>query len=580
MSVGEVGPKQLRNVRDAIVGELRRQGVTNAFGLLGSSTLRLLVELDRQGIRYFNAHHESAAVGMADGYARVSGDVGVAILESGPGLTNGLTALITASKAGSRVVALAGDSAVGLEGPAAALAAARLSKHVDQAGVIGAAGIRQVTLRSPDSAIADLAAAFECARLGATVLVNLPTDVQEAPAGSDSATVELRPVPARSAPDPEAIRRVADLLGTTWAARHPVILAGRGAVHSEAKAALVRLGEMCGALMATTLFARSLFAGDPYEVGICGTLATPVASELLPTADVVLAFGASLNPLQTFGGELFPKAVVAQFDTDRQAFGRWSHAPDLAVVGDVRLAAVALVEELARRGHRSAGYRTPDVAMKIAAFDIGETFKDGSTPGALDPRALRLRLEAVLPKDRCVVCDVGHHFYFTASYLSVPDPRSWICFSDCAALGSSPGVALGAAVARPDRPTVLSIGDGGAMMNIGELETAVRYRLPVVVLVMNDAVYGAEVQTMRVLGLPDALARLTDLSFESIGRALGADAVTVRSLDDVTALAGRFEHLAGPLIVDCKVSADIWDGSVETYLRLSGPRPAPNADRR
>lgn len=569
----------MAKVYEAIVEELGRKGVTNAFGLVGSETLKLTAEIDRRGIRYFNSRHDSAAVAMADGYARVTNDVGVAILERGPGFTNGLTALISAAKAGSRVVALAGDAAVGLAGPAVARIAAQHAKHVDQARVAEAAGIRQVTLRSPGSAIADLAVAFDCARGGTTVLVNLPKDVQEAPAGREPTRVEFGAMLERSPADPEVIAQVADLLETSWAAGNPLILAGRGAVNSGAKEALLQLGETCGALMATTLLARSFFAGDPYNVGVVGTFATPVASELLQAADVVLAFGTSLNQLQTLGGELFPKAKVIQFDVDRAAFGRWFRAPDIAVNGDVRLAASALVDELARRHHHSTGYRTPETSARIAGFDIESTFRDVGAVGALDPRALRLRLDDALPKDRCIVCDVGHHTAFTATYLSVPDPRSWICFTDCSALGSATGVAIGAAIAQPNRLTVLAIGDGGLMMTLGELETAVRYRVPLVVLVMNDAAYGAELHALRAFGLPDTVATFPDLSFERIARALGADAATVRSLDDVAPLTDRFNHLAGPFVVDCKVSPQIRSESIDLNRRLSDPRRVATADQ-
>jgi acetolactate synthase I/II/III large subunit len=559
-------------VHEALPVEMHRAGIRKVFGLMGEDVARLVAHLETSDIEYYSTRHEAAAVGMADGYARASGTVGVAIVSMGPGFTNSLTSLLSAHKARSPMVVLTGHLPVGVEDPSVAASTKHASKYVDQHAILSAAGVRQVTVDQPETAVADVARVLRAAQSGAVYVINLPVDVLDSEAGSSPSKLDVEDEVEPLAPEAGQISDVADLLETSWASEHPAILAGRGAVLSQAKPVLERLGETCGAVFATTLLAKSMFAGDPYDIGIMGTFSSPVAIDILGKADVLLVFGASLNTLTTFGGELCPRAQVVQFDSNPEAFGRYAQA-DLVVQGDVRLSAEALMAELERRGHRSRGYRSPELADRIAAFDPLETFNDQSEPGAVDPRSLLLALDRLLPKDRTVVVDPGHHMGFQAN-LSAPDPLSSIWPLDFSAVGGGTSVALGAALARPDRLTVLGVGDGGLMMAFGEVDTAVRYKIPLLVVVMNDSAYGAEVQFLRLFGLPEEPALLADRSFESLATAMGAQGVTVRSLADLDLLAARLDDLDGPLVVDCKITKEVRADFIDSWERLNKPRPA------
>jgi acetolactate synthase-1/2/3 large subunit len=552
-------------VIEAIARDLYDRGVRHCFGLIGEDVGELLDSLRSLGIAYYSARHESAAVAMADGYSRASGTVGVAVISKGPGLLNAMNALGTATKGGSSVLVLAGDSP-----PAQTpIVKARKGKYIDQEAVLTAAGIRNVTLGSAGSAAADAMRAYESAAGGSTVVVNIPDPVVLAEAGSEPSRVDLPATTLTAAPEPSLISDVCDLIEATFAAGRPVILAGRGAVRADAGKHLKRLGELCGALLTNTVLANGMFRHDPYDLGIMGTFSTPVASKLLGRADLLLCFGASLNDRTTYGGELCPKVRVVQFDADPDAFERYPFTrPEICVIGDAGLAAVALVEELERRGHQHEGFRTPGVAAEIGGFDRASAFRDQSDEHGLDPRSVLLAIDELLPEDRVIVTDGGHHFNFECTCLRAHDPSSWISPLDFSSIGSATGVAIGAAIAHPERLTVLCVGDGGLMMTIGEIATAIRYQLPLLVLVNNDAAYGSDFHILELDGVATDVAQSDNLSFEAIATAMGARAMTIRSMSDIEKLPPLLEDRSGPILVEYKVTRAVLADSLPSFLRL------------
>ena len=536
------------------------------FGVPASETMGIVVAATGRGVPTYHARHEQAAVGMADGYARFSGRPGVAVVGRGPGFTNGLNALLTAAKAGSPVVVVTGELPTRYRGD---LAGTHIfhSKNVDQGRFAELAGSAVVDLDDPERACRGMAQAMELAARGRTVVVLARTDVLSAalpgPAPSPR-WPEAAPSPrwpeaatddppdsddAPDTPDAAGVAAVADLLGEEWACRRPLLLAGRGATSAAARAALVELGNRIGALLVTTLPAKDLFVGEPADGGILGTLSTPEVSGLAVRSDLVLAFGASLNPFTTYGGDLLGKARLVHVDRDPAAFGRHAE-PDLTVRGDVAAVAGLLVDELVRRDHRVEGYRTPSVLSELAAGRAALL-----RPAARgDGRELLVALDGALPVDRALVVDAGAHMPLAATCLRVPHPRRFVTTAlDYMSVGSAFGIAAGAAVADPTLTTVLVIGDGGLSMALPDLQTLARYRLPVVVVVVNDSAFGQEVQLLQLAGLPDDIARYPHLDFAALARSLGLEGVTLRSPADVDALTGSSDWRS-PVVVDCKVA--------------------------
>jgi acetolactate synthase-1/2/3 large subunit len=165
-------------------------------------------------------------------------------------------------------------------------------------------------------------------------------------------------------------------------------------------------------------------------------------------------------------------------------------------------------------------------------------------------------LNRLLPEKRSMVYDSGN-FLGVVPYLSVPGPEYWKMTNDFASIGLGFGAALGVAKARPEVPTVLVVGDGAFLMTMGELETVVREDLPLVVVLMNDCAYGAELHFLRMRQLPVAKSVFPDVDFAPIAEAFGYDAHTIRTLDELETLAPMLGNPEGPIFLDCKINADI-----------------------
>jgi thiamine pyrophosphate-dependent acetolactate synthase large subunit-like protein len=242
-------------VYEAIGETLKKLEVRATFGLMGDGNLRFMTHLAHElGMPYYAARHEGGAV--ADGYARVTGKVGVCSVTQGPGVTNTLTALTEARTAGTPMLLLAGDTA------------ARILRHnqdVDQTAIFKSVGVTVARVRSPDTLVMDLSRAFNQAlALQQPIAISIPTDMQELACETDALQAVVVQAPMPSRPPPEEIRRVVESIATS---KRPAIIAGRGAVRSKARESLEHLAERIGALLATTAQAKGLFAGNPFYVG-------------------------------------------------------------------------------------------------------------------------------------------------------------------------------------------------------------------------------------------------------------------------------------------------------------------------
>ena len=553
-------------VYEAIGETLKKLDVQATFGLMGDGNLRFMTHLaETVGIPYYAARHEGGAVAMADGYARVTGRVGVCSVTQGPGVTNTLTALTEARKAGTPMLLLAGDTA------------ARILRHnqdVDQAAIFKSVGVTVARVRSPDTLMIDLSRAFNQAlAIQQPIAISIPSDLQELPCEADGLDAVAVQGTMPSRPAPEEIRRAVELI---VAAKRPAIIAGRGAVRSNARKPLEHLAEQIGALLATTAQAKGLFAGNPFYVGSSGGFAWDLGERMLSQADLILAFGASLNYWTTRNRELFAaSARILQCDKNSAAIGALT-AADFGLVGDAAASAQALSEEWVRRGSSTVGFRTPEIRREIESFRL-DNFQDQSNGRTIDPRTLMLKLDAMLPRNRTVVIDSGHCMGWPIIYLSAPDAAGFVFSNDFMAVGLGLGTAFGAAIAHPDRLTICTPGDGGLMMSLGELETFVRYKIPALIVVLNDASYGAEVHLLKNVGLPGHGAFFRDNDFAAVASAMGTEGITVRDVKDLEALRTWLDERRGPMVVDCKLDPQLrgdWFGKVFApggwYLRMVG----------
>jgi thiamine pyrophosphate-dependent acetolactate synthase large subunit-like protein len=575
-------------VAEAVGRALAEAGVRTVFGVVGSGNFHVTNALTAHGARFIAARHEGGAAVMADAYARLSGELAVVSVHQGPGLTNALTGITEAAKSRTPMLVLAPEATD-----------PRSNFHIDQAALTTSVFASTKRLRDPAATQDTLEGAVRVAVAERRVVVlGLPLDVQAAQTVPFTLrlpfelrlpfrlTVSPGPVSAEgllakamladAVPPPAVLATmvptqavlasavsaddVAALAGLLRAARRPVFIAGRGARHAGRQ--LAALAESTGALLATSAVARGLFRGDPFSLDLSGGFATPVAAELIAGADLLVGWGCALNMWTLRHGTLVGrdpstgrKATVVQVDIDPGALG--AHTPiDLGVVGDVAAVATA-VHDNSKTWTGASGYRTSQVADRIKREGRWRDvpFEPWAEPGRIDPRVLSIALDDMLPPERTIATDSGNFMGYPSMFLDVPDEHGLVFTQAFQSVGLGLATAIGAAIARPDRLTVAALGDGGALMGISELETAVRLGLGLLVVVYDDDAYGAEVHHFGPHGQPLDHVLFPETDIAAIARGFGCAGITVRTADDLAPVA---DWLAGPrdrpLVVDAKVT--------------------------
>jgi acetolactate synthase I/II/III large subunit len=536
-------------VSEAVAAVLTDLGADTVFGLVGSGNFHVTNALISRGARFVAARHENGAASMADGWARLSGRPGVVSLHQGPGLTNALTAITEAAKSRTPLVVLAADAS-----------APRSNFRIDVGAIAKAVGATPGRLHSAGFAVDDTVRAYRTAAAERRcVILALPLEVQAGECTWPDVSPAER-MPRAGAAAAPSDRQAQALAGLLERAERPVFIAGRGARASGPQAGplLRRLADACGALLATSAAAKGLFRGSQWDLDVSGGFASPLAAELIQGADLVVGWGSSLNMWTLRHGALIgPGATVAQVDIDAGAIGAHQRV-SLGVTGDVAETAQA-VTGLMPAAEDTGGYRTAALAERIAREvrwrDV--PFTDESDGQRIDPRTLTIALDDLLPAERIVAVDSGNFMGYPSMYLSVPDADGFTFTQAYQSIGLGLSSAIGSAIARPDRLTVAALGDGGALMGISEMETVVRLGLPMVIVVYDDAAYGAEVHHFGPDGYPLDTVQFPPADLAAIGRGFGAEGVTVRTpadLEPVRAwLAGERDR---PLVIDAKVTAD------------------------
>lgn len=507
------------------------------FGLMGDANLFMVDSFVRDfGGRFVPAAHEGSSILMALAYAHVSGKVGVATVTHGPALTNCMTALTEAARGHVPMVVLAGDTPV--DNP-------RHLQSIDQREVVKATGAGFEQLRSPATVGKDVARAFYRAQVERRpIVLNMPADFMW-----QEIEHEVQVLDVFTAPGGVAQGDILDnAIGMIASARRPLILAGGGAV--AARDQLIALADRLEAPLATTLKAKGLFNGHPYNIDIFGTLSTPAAYDLIAKSDCIVCFGTALHDFTTDHGKLMKDKRIVQIDVEPAAIGGGLH-PDVALVADAGLTAETILYWLAEAEVPSSGFtRELDVATLTAhpagKAKIAEGFVN--YVHALD------RLEDALPKDRLLVTDGGRFMTEVWCRISVPNPQSFVGTVNFGAIGLGLQEAVGAGLAAPDRPVVLFTGDGGFMMGgINEFNTAVRLGLDLIVIVANDSAYGAEHIQFIDRKMDPSLTEFNWPSFAEIAKSLGGDGVEVTSKEELETALDALENRKGPFLIELRL---------------------------
>lgn len=533
--------KVFERIADAFVAE----GTRAVFSLIGDGNMFWLNAMHDRGVKLIDVRHEGAGLGMADGWARATREVGVASATNGPGVPQLATGLITATRAASPVVVFVGESETNHP---------EHIQRMDQSALAKACEAEYVRIESAETADWGVQKAFYIARTQSkAVVLACARDIQKKKFENDDEpyTPSTRLLPKLAAePGAQALAQAADLVTQ---AQKIVIIVGRGAIWADAGEAVKRLAAQTGALIATTMQSQTFLAEDPFHVGISGMFGTRTAIQLFAEADVVVGVGASMNPYTTSHGYIYPKAKFVQIDVDPHRTMGEGRAADVYVHADARLGVEGLMAELQRRGFRNQGYRTNAVKDRLvghaddpAPFDI--------EPGLLDPRAVCMLLDELLPGDCVVHSGSGTSASFPTMHINRPrlfmGGKFWAC------MGQSLPSAIGAAAAL-GKPVALIEGDGSIMMHLAELETAARHKLPLLSVVLNDQALGSEYFKLMEAGLKPTVAQCATPDLGAVMRSLGGRGTLATKIEHVRAAVE--EWVADPVttVIDARISHNV-----------------------
>lgn len=499
------------------------QHIDAVFGVMGNGNAYFLDAIEKQtSASYTAVRHEQGAVVAADAHFRASGRIAAATTTYGAGFTNTLTGLAEAVQARIPLVLVVGDEPTSGPRP----------WDVDQIALASGVGARTYTVGRADAAATTVIAIEHALTYRVPVVLAIPYDVAALEAG-EVPTAPAPRIPAPLAPRGEyaegMLERIAEALR---GARRPFLLAGRGAWLAGAGEALGALADATGALTASSALGRGVFPDTRFDLGVTGGFGAEGAMDLVREADVAVVFGASLNQFTMRFGELFaPGTQVFQIDVAPAA----THAHVGGFVrGDARVVAELLATRLA--GGTGSGWReSVDIAAARAYDDAPEL----APSGRLDPRAAARRIAELLPEDRVVVSDGGHFIGWANMYWPVASPdRMMMIGTAFQAIGQGWPSVVGATRARPESTVVLTSGDGGGLMAIADLESAVRAAGGRgMAVVWNDAAYGAEINLYGLKGLAREPMLIPQVDFAAFAAAVGAEGVAVRTLADLDRLA-------------------------------------------
>lgn len=522
---------------DAVYETLKASGVDHVFGIVSVHNIPIYDAILRGGgIRTIDVRHEQGAVHAADGYARASGKLGVAITSTGPGATNGMTGLFEAGFASSRVLMITGQTETRHYGKGKGV----LHEAENQLGMLRAVTRVTESPRRTEEIPGALARVIRDITTGRPQpgAIEIPVDLQYA-----SADVEIeREIVGRPLPvDEGEVKTAAAKIGET---QRRVIIAGGGVIRAGAGGELQRLAEALDAPVFTTTNGRGAISE---QHPLCGGTFLMASRAAIAEADLVIAIGTRFQGGNTGNFSLELPGELLHIDADPHMIGL-NYAPDVAVIGDARVALEAILDAMnAEPGDKDflAGVQQAVATARQGVRErmgpdferIMETIRDKLPPGGNIVR------DATVPS-----------YVWGNTLIPILAPRT-SHHSTSAAIGPGLPLAIGTSLGSGQKSVVIQ-GDGGFMLNLSELATAVQYQVPVVVCLFNDGGYGVlrRIQAMRFEGRTTGVDLATP-DFVKVAEGIGLEGIAVSGADGFDEAFDAAMKASGPVLLDIDMSS-------------------------
>ncbi len=532
---------------DVIIESFRQEGVEYVFGLPGGAVMPIFDSILDSKIELILTRHEQGATHMADGYARATGKTGVVLVTSGPGATNTVTGLLTAHMDSAPMVVVSGQQITPMLGKDA-------FQEADIFGITIPVVKHSYLVKNVDDIPRVMKEAFFIASSGrpGPVLVDVPKDVASAECGSTFPEDLDEHLPGYNFPqmcDMESIYACADLL---HASKRPLLYVGQGARISGAAELVRELAEKLQAPVTTTLLGKGAFP-ETHElsVGMLGMHGTAYANKTVVDCDLIMAIGARWDDRITGKlSEFCPAAKKIHLDIDPAEHGKIIE-PDVSLVGDAKLVLEELIQHI-------TGLDTGDWLKRINGWKNKFPLKYPKRGGLRAQHVLDV-LSDLTRGEAIVTTDVGQHQMWCAQFYKTGLDYQWITSGGAGTMGFGMPAAIGAQFGRPDHQVWAVVGDGGFQMTMPELATAATAKLPIKVLIINNAYLGMVRQWQEMFfenrysgvdleGNPD---------FVKLAESFGCKGFRIRRSGDVRRILQQaIDYNDGPCVIDACVEKE------------------------
>ncbi|HIY18609.1 MAG TPA: biosynthetic-type acetolactate synthase large subunit [Candidatus Blautia avistercoris] len=528
-----------------IIECLKEQGVDTVFGYPGGAILNIYDALYeyRDEIRHVLTSHEQGAAHAADGYARATGKVGVCMATSGPGATNLVTGIATASMDSVPMVAITANVGKPLLGRDS-------FQEVDIAGIVMPVTKHSFIVKDISKLADSIRKAFYIAKSGrpGPVLVDVTKDVTGAkweyerkqPATINRETKEIRP---------EDIKQAVEMIE---ASEKPFIFAGGGGVISGASEEIRELAHRIESPVCDSLMGKGAFDGkDPLYTGMLGMHGTKASNLGVSQCDLLIVLGARFSDRVTGNVNNFAKnAKILQIDVDAAEVNK-NVVVDAAVIGDLKEVLRRILEKVSPASHKE---------WVSHIEELKETYPLKYDPDQLTgPYIIEKLYEMTKDQDTIITTDVGQHQMWAAQYYKYKEPRTFLSSGGLGTMGYGLGACIGAQIGCPGKQVINIAGDGCFRMNMNEVITAVRNRLPIVQIILNNHVLGMVRQWQNLFY--DSRYSHTVLNdvmdFVKVSEGMGAEAIRITKKEEVEPALAKALAADHPVVLDCLINQDL-----------------------